>query len=300
MDSNQLQQFRVIAEEGSITKAANELYITQPALSIALSKLENEIGTILFVRDGKKLSLTEAGKKLYDYAVKVTDLISDAENYFSSSEREKKINLFRIGGINFPLIFKGCSSIEGAYIVPNLVENSDLLSIVESEEADIVIADDRYLHRHMEGYICEPLFHQSLLFCCKKNHPFAEKEGISIKDLQTIPIIGHSGKTGFNSWIDEIKKINRCFIREEASLSFANWFQEGEKLALPYIMNNFGISTVWEVLKKMKIMPITGKYTRRDIYIWYREDKTEKLSPVVEKIKANVEEVLIADKKYLG
>lgn len=53
MNSDQLKQFKMIAEYGSITKAAERLYVTQPSLSIALSKLEEEVGRPLFIRDGR-------------------------------------------------------------------------------------------------------------------------------------------------------------------------------------------------------------------------------------------------------
>ena len=64
MNSDQLKQFKMIAEYGSITKAAERLYVTQPSLSIALSKLEEEVGRPLFIRDGRSLRITEDGKYL--------------------------------------------------------------------------------------------------------------------------------------------------------------------------------------------------------------------------------------------
>ena len=79
MTSDQLFQFRAIAELGNITKAANALYLTQPAMSISLSKLETDLGTQLFVRNGKRMELTTSGKKLLEYAVVVTDTIRQAE-----------------------------------------------------------------------------------------------------------------------------------------------------------------------------------------------------------------------------
>lgn len=53
MNSNQLWQFKTIAECGNITKAAELLFITQPALSTALGKLEDELGRPLFIREGR-------------------------------------------------------------------------------------------------------------------------------------------------------------------------------------------------------------------------------------------------------
>ncbi len=61
MDIQILEYFIEIAKENSITKAAENLFISQPALSQRLRQLEKEIGTQLFLRDGNKMKLTEAG-----------------------------------------------------------------------------------------------------------------------------------------------------------------------------------------------------------------------------------------------
>lgn len=68
MNLNQLRQFLAVAEAENITKAAENLYITQPALSAAISRLENELGVKLFDRQKNSLSINESGKLLYDRA----------------------------------------------------------------------------------------------------------------------------------------------------------------------------------------------------------------------------------------
>lgn len=64
-----LQKFIVLVEIGSFTKAANELHISQPALSIAINKLERSLGNQLLVRSGRKLELTTAGRAVYEAAL---------------------------------------------------------------------------------------------------------------------------------------------------------------------------------------------------------------------------------------
>ncbi len=66
---DRLQKFARLVETGSFTKAAGLLHISQPALSIAIEKLEREIGTELVVRSHKKLEITEAGKLVYQSAL---------------------------------------------------------------------------------------------------------------------------------------------------------------------------------------------------------------------------------------
>ncbi|RHW38370.1 LysR family transcriptional regulator [Lysinibacillus yapensis] len=68
MDIRQLQYFREIVNQGSISKAAESLNIAQPPLSQLLKKMENELGTTLIHRYRKKWELTETGEILFDYA----------------------------------------------------------------------------------------------------------------------------------------------------------------------------------------------------------------------------------------
>ena len=71
---DQLQSFIAIAETGSYTKAAEKLYRTQPALSIQMKRLEEQLGAELFARSGRESILTEAGRVLMSYARKIMEL----------------------------------------------------------------------------------------------------------------------------------------------------------------------------------------------------------------------------------
>ena len=65
MNLNYLRYFRVLAKLEHYTKAAEELSITQPSLSHAMSSLEKDLGTYLFERDGRNIKLTKYGKIYY-------------------------------------------------------------------------------------------------------------------------------------------------------------------------------------------------------------------------------------------
>ena len=123
MNSDQLKQFKMIAEYGSITKAAERLYVTQPSLSIALSKLEEEVGRPLFIRDGRSLRITEDGKYLLRYANSVVDLIERAEVYFRAQKHSHYIRLYRIGGVSLPRLTEGIYSLREYRLDCTLVRN---------------------------------------------------------------------------------------------------------------------------------------------------------------------------------
>src|SRR5437588_976332 len=78
MELTQLEFFTTVVEEGSFSKAAERVYRTQPAVSIAIRRLEEEIGTKLFDRSQKTPTLTEAGELVYDYAKRMLSLRDQA------------------------------------------------------------------------------------------------------------------------------------------------------------------------------------------------------------------------------
>lgn len=71
--------FLSAAENKSISKAAASLYISQPAVSITIKKLEENLNTTLFVRRSKGVELTEKGRLLYDCVKKAFQMLSDTE-----------------------------------------------------------------------------------------------------------------------------------------------------------------------------------------------------------------------------
>lgn len=74
MDFKQLRSFVAVADCGSFTQAAAQLYTSQPTISAHIRQLEEELQQRLFLRTTKSLSITPHGRELYDYAVQVLSL----------------------------------------------------------------------------------------------------------------------------------------------------------------------------------------------------------------------------------
>ena len=76
--------FYVVAKNKHMTRASEELHISQPAISQSIKKLEDSLGGILFLRSNKGMELTEEGKMFYEYVKGALELITNAENEFTS------------------------------------------------------------------------------------------------------------------------------------------------------------------------------------------------------------------------
>ena len=90
MNLKQLEAFVQVAEGGSFSKAARELYLTQPTISVHISSLEKELNVRLFVRNTKEVSLSDNGKDLYKYAKQMVDLQGKIEEHFGMKKDSGK------------------------------------------------------------------------------------------------------------------------------------------------------------------------------------------------------------------
>lgn len=91
MESLELRIFREVAFEKSISKAAEKMGYVQSNISSHIRNLETELGTVLFIRHSKGVTLTESGKKLLDYADQVVALLDTAKNQFQVNKPSIKI-----------------------------------------------------------------------------------------------------------------------------------------------------------------------------------------------------------------
>lgn len=89
----QLHYIIVISEAGSLNKAAEQLYITQPSLTNSLKELEEELGVVLFYRSGKGVTLTRDGAEFLLYAKQIYNQYEDVLERYGSSERKKKFSV---------------------------------------------------------------------------------------------------------------------------------------------------------------------------------------------------------------
>ena len=93
MNNRQLTIFRTVCEEGSMTKAAQKLYMTQPAVSQTIKELEQESGVCFLERYNRKVVPTESGRLLYQYACHILGLYHDLEQHLKETEGVRTIRI---------------------------------------------------------------------------------------------------------------------------------------------------------------------------------------------------------------
>lgn len=188
MDKSDLEKIIAIAEEGSMAKAAQKLYITQPALSKCLTKVEESLGESLFVRRPNGLSLTYAGECLLKKAYQIMKLYEDVEMEFC------ELNHMRRGVLKL-----GSAERIGALVLPHLLKRfKELYPNIKIDivEENSMILEEKLLIGALDiAILCLPLknsnvnyqvfYEEPLYVALPSSHPL-NKESFQ-KDGEEMP-----------------------------------------------------------------------------------------------------------------
>jgi DNA-binding transcriptional LysR family regulator len=166
---NRLHKFAVLVESGSFSRAAKELHISQPALSVAIHKLERELQTPLVIQGSRPLTLTEAGKIAYQTAKEIT--ISTSNLHTRLAEIAQTELTLRVGMIDSiaSTIFSqpdGMRAFAAQTTLSVMVDNSRILAAaVEQDDIDIafIAGEPRTISPQLS---VQPLGSEPLILVC--------------------------------------------------------------------------------------------------------------------------------------
>ena len=198
--------FYVVAKYKHMTKASEELHVSQPAISQAIKKLEEELGGALFVRSNKGIDLTEEGEMLYSYVSGALKLINDAENEFGSFKRLTKGEL-KIGcsaSLTKLVLLQALKEFHQDYpgIKINVVNEltSNLISDLKLGKLDFVIFNESNIKE--EGLELRKLKELKMGFVY--NPKYFEDKIVNIEDLNYYPLILQKEASNTRKFLDNL------------------------------------------------------------------------------------------------
>jgi LysR family transcriptional regulator, low CO2-responsive transcriptional regulator len=192
MNLNQLRIFYESAKLENFSKAAERLYITQPAVSAQIKQLEDFFDVKLFNTIGRRVHLTDAGKVLLETAHKIFELEREAEAAMQDIRELKR------GALHIAV-----TKDYAPYVIPRYVSRFHALhpaiSIHLSEGSSAEIIEDLAAYKHelaiVGGTNCpkwlvrKTFRAEELLLVAASNHPVAAREAITVKELAELPLI---------------------------------------------------------------------------------------------------------------
>ncbi|MFC5521823.1 LysR family transcriptional regulator [Polaromonas jejuensis] len=195
MDLRQLHQFVTVAEAQSFRRAAERLFMAQPPLSVAIRKLEEEIGTPLFERSARGVRLTAAGESALVAARKclagAQDVATAARAAAGGETGHLRIGF--TGSATFGLLPRAIQAFSRRYPEVRLtlqeMTNQQLLSLVQAQQLDLGFV--RVPTSRPPGVHFEVLERDVLCVALHPDHPLAGKAALSLRDLADQDFVGY-------------------------------------------------------------------------------------------------------------
>lgn len=209
MDLRKLEIFSRVAELGSFSRAAEQLHMAQPAVSIAVRRLEESLGVPLLDRSGRKLTLTAEGRNLVVRAGRILEQVEDIKR------STRCMSDLLQGQLQI-----GCPSMLATYFLPDLL--ADFLGEYPGLTASVTQAGTGRVERMLLADEIEigvissepgsaqaelellPLVSRQMVLCVAPEHPLANRKRLRVRDLQDEPMVIYESGYFIRARLDQL------------------------------------------------------------------------------------------------
>jgi len=281
MELQQLRLFLAAAESESFTRGAERAFVSQPALSASISKLETEMGVKLFTRNKRNVVLTPAGRKLLRRAKMIVGECAKAKNELKHHDIQKSL---RLGVINTLSILRVAELIE-----QYRRENPELkLEVIDASAAEMerleredridvaltVLSKKPRLVREFVN--SQVLFSEPYVLALPVNHHLSRSSCISLEALSREPFIARSHCEHRQVMVELLKK-------QEIRLNVAYITNQDDR-AISLVESNVGVALVPEHYSSVKMVkvPLEGQPISRTVgFEWGENGSMEEVQRFV-------------------
>jgi DNA-binding transcriptional LysR family regulator len=188
---HQLKVFEAAARHSSFTRAAEELFLTQPTVSMQIKQLTKSVGLPLFEQVGKRLYLTEAGRELFATCRQIFDNIAQFEMKVADlkglKQGQLKLAVITTAKYFIPrLLGKFCELYPGIDISLQVTNHEQILERMAHNLDDLYIMSQ--IPDNMD-ITCQPFLENPLIVFAPLNHPLSQEKNIPIQRLAEEPFI---------------------------------------------------------------------------------------------------------------
>ena len=276
MNLNQLKIFYMAAKKGNLSLAAQELFISQPAVTKGIQRLQ-EFYDIKFIDHiGKKLTLTVAGEVLYEIAEKIFELESRAEESIRDFQQRKRGHIRILSSESF-----------GDYYLPHIIIPFSKayplvrisMNILPTEQ---VIEHTAILNNDL-GFISYPVEHPKLLLkevledqlviITAPDHPLTRKQALAPRDLKDDLLIMHETGSAPRKAIEEYIRKNDLSVKTHLEISSNHAIKRAveDGLGIALISRRVAIEEIRS--GRLAAIPLSDPSMIRKYYMVHHKDK---------------------------
>lgn len=248
MGIRHLRIFKIVCEEESITKAAERLYISQPAVSNTISELEDQLGVELFDRVSRNIYLNETGKLFLSKASRVLELFDSLEEDIKELEEKALIKIgssITIGNYILPKAIKKFKTSHVNTPTKVIIENAlTIEKMLCSNKIDIGLIEGVI---NNEQLINIPFSSYDLSVISSTNHKFATRDIVELDDLIGEKFLLRERGSAIRDVFDSALLLDNIKINPE-------WESINSQVLIEGVKENLGLSVLPKALLKDEIL----------------------------------------------
>lgn len=276
MDVRDLQIFLSVAKHLNYTRAAEEVNLSQPSVSVRMRQLEQDLGSKLFEQLGKRVALTEAGKLLVPYAGRVMAAMDDA-----------RYAMGELQGLERGSLRIGASTTPGMYLIPRTIAHFKQrcpkieihLAVKDTRQIEEGVIRNEFDFGFVGGHLAGdevdvvPWMTDQLVLVIPPNHLLARKKVIKVADLRKERfIVREPGSATRAAILNHLQKSDlevETVMEMENPESVKKAVQSGLGIAF---ISSFAVETELKA-KSLVAVCVKGLEISRELKIVYRKDK---------------------------
>jgi len=237
-DYKALATLKAVVELGSVNRAANALYIGQPAVTKRLRSLDASYGVPLMQHQGRKLELTAAGEKVYAYARLVLEhqssLLDDLASLRAGDNRLRLEVTFAIGEHVLPDILMHFADVQPKLRIESRLGYSRRINTrLATGLADIALLEQAPRHPNLQ---VEPWMQDELMLTCGPGHPLWGADSIEISELSQLKYVLREKQSSIRNTLDKTLhdidiKLNRVDMEVGSTDTIIELLQRGTQVS---------------------------------------------------------------------
>lgn len=272
---HQLKVFEAVARHNSFTRAAEELFLTQPTVSMQVKQLSKAVGLPLFEQVGKRLYLTDAGKELYTTCREIFDRLAQFEIAIADMKGLKQGSL-RLAVVTtakyviprllgpfcqrYPGIDVSLMVTNHEYVIESLVNNRHDLYILSQPPEDLDVS----IH---------PFLENPLVVIAWRDHPLAHEKNIPLKRLAEEPFIMREPGSGTRKAVQKLFDENGISLKVKLDLGSNEAIKQAIAGGLGISVLSVHTLALEGVNSSLTILDVEGFPIQRSWYVIYPSGK---------------------------
>lgn len=287
MEIYQLEQFIAVVEEGSMSEAADRLFLSRAAVSQGIKRLELELGCELFVRRHNRIEITPYGQVLHEHAREVLREIAEAKDGIESMKRMRQMVL-RVGHFCMPLCYFKLPHL--AHSLPDFTFDVD---ICEEQVACQGLLDGLYDFVMVTSKASLPprvrkldLEYEQACLSVPPGSSLYDRKSVCLSEIADEGILVADNMIGATDWYRELlsrTRLDPSTVRTVSSAEYLHTMTDSPlcHFSTTQMVNFFGLGN------ERRSVPIEDDIAKREIVVAYLPERYEAIAPVLESLLGN-------------